>query len=174
MKYGWAIRPNCCASLNNMDKLVIIGAGYLQVPLIKKAYDMGFETHVFAWEEGAVGKHYADHFHPVSIREKEEILVACRRIQPAGICSIGSDLALPTVNYVAQALNLTSNSLKSTEISTDKYKMRTALSSQGLSCPKYKFINHNSDLDAEDLRFPLIIIASNNNFGFRVFLTDDF
>ena len=31
-----------------MDKLVIIGAGEFQLPLIKKAKEMGYETHVFA------------------------------------------------------------------------------------------------------------------------------
>ena len=38
-----------------MKKLAILGASYLQVPLIKKANEMGIETHVFAWEKGAVG-----------------------------------------------------------------------------------------------------------------------
>ncbi len=34
-------------------KLVVIGGGYLQLPLILKAREMGIETHAFAWEEGA-------------------------------------------------------------------------------------------------------------------------
>ena len=46
-----------------MDKLVIIGAGEFQLPLIKKAKEMGYETHVFAWAEGAVGKDFADYFY---------------------------------------------------------------------------------------------------------------
>ena len=29
--------------------LAIIGASYLQLPLILKAKEMGYETHVFAW-----------------------------------------------------------------------------------------------------------------------------
>ena len=32
-----------------MKKLAIIGASYLQEPLIQKAKSMGLETHVFAW-----------------------------------------------------------------------------------------------------------------------------
>lgn len=31
-------------------KLAIIGASYLQLPLVKKAKEMGIETHCFAWE----------------------------------------------------------------------------------------------------------------------------
>lgn len=45
-------------------KIVIIGAGCFQKALIEKAKEMGVETHVFAWEEGAVGKKAADFFTP--------------------------------------------------------------------------------------------------------------
>lgn len=45
-----------------MKKIVIIGAGEFQLPLILKAREMGFETHVFAWATGAVGKNAADFF----------------------------------------------------------------------------------------------------------------
>ena len=31
-------------------KIAIIGASYLQEPLISKAKEMGIETHVFAWQ----------------------------------------------------------------------------------------------------------------------------
>ena len=38
-----------------MKKLAIIGASYLQEPLIQKAKSMGLETHVFSWAAGDVG-----------------------------------------------------------------------------------------------------------------------
>ncbi len=37
-----------------IKELAIIGASYLQLPLVKKAKEMGIETHCFAWREGAV------------------------------------------------------------------------------------------------------------------------
>ena len=61
-------------------KLAVIGASYLQEPLIQTAKAMGCETHVFAWQVGDVGEKSADFFYPVSIVEKEEILQQCRRI----------------------------------------------------------------------------------------------
>lgn len=45
-----------------MKKLAIIGASYLQEPLIEKANQMGLETHVFAWAAGDVGEKSADYF----------------------------------------------------------------------------------------------------------------
>lgn len=45
-----------------MKKIAIIGASYLQNPLILKAKEMGVETHVFAWECGDIGEQTADFF----------------------------------------------------------------------------------------------------------------
>ena len=41
-------------------RLAIIGASYLQMPLIEKAKEKGYETHVFAWAAGDVGEEAAD------------------------------------------------------------------------------------------------------------------
>ena len=76
----------------SMKKIVIIGANDFQRPLIKKAGEMGYETHVFAWRDGATGAGDADFFYEISITEKEQILEICRKIQPDAVSTIGSDL----------------------------------------------------------------------------------
>ena len=64
-----------------MEKnLAIIGASYLQLPLIQKAKKLGYITHVFAWKINDVGERAADYFYPISIVEKECILKKCREI----------------------------------------------------------------------------------------------
>ena len=95
-----------------MKKLAIIGASYLQQPLIEKAKSLGIETHVFAWKCGDIGEEIADVFYPISIVEKEEILAKCREIGIDGVCSIASDLAAITVNYVASEMGLAGNTIK--------------------------------------------------------------
>ena len=62
-----------------MKKIAIIGASYLQLPLVKKAKELGMEVHCFAWEEGAVCADYADFFCPISTIDKEKILEECKR-----------------------------------------------------------------------------------------------
>lgn len=99
--------------INTKQKLAVIGASYLQQPLIEKAKEMGLEVHCFAWEDGAVCKDIADHFSPISIIEKEEILSICQQIGINGICIIASDVAAPTVAYVAEKMGLVGNSYKS-------------------------------------------------------------
>ena len=89
-----------------MKKIVIIGANSFQNPLILKAKEMGYETHVFAWQDGSIGERTADYFYPISIVEKDEILEKCREIQPDAVVTIASDLANITVQYVASRLGL--------------------------------------------------------------------
>lgn len=138
-------------------KIAIIGANEFQNRLIIKAKEMGIETHVFAWEEGAVGKENSDFFYPISIIEKEKILEICKKIKIDGVCSIASDLAMHTVNFIANKLNLKGNSLECTELTTNKYKMRERLSKFNLPCPKYILVNNIEKVNLEDLSFPLIV-----------------
>jgi biotin carboxylase len=118
---------------------------------------MELETHVFAWEDGAVAAKHCDHFYPISIRESCRILKTTRRIQPDGVLSIGSDLAAVTVNFVATELGLVGNSLQSTLNTTNKYTMRQVLKRHGLPCPRFRIAPEGKWDNFEDLRLPLIV-----------------
>jgi len=139
--------------------LAIIGASYLQLPLVLKAKELGLRTICFAWEEGAVCKDCADQFYPVSVLEKEKIADICRHEQISGVTTIATDIAVPTVAYVAHQLGLISNSEHSAYISTNKYAMREALAAAGVSCPQFVRIRSIQDalLALSQLHFPLII-----------------
>lgn len=140
-----------------MKKIGIIGASYLQLPVIEKAKEMGLETHVFAWAAGDVGEEAADYFYPISIVEKEEILEKCREIGIDGICTIASDLAAVTVNYVANAMGLTGNSPECAEISTNKHKMRRAFEERKDPSPKSILVSSEKDLEGISLSYPIIV-----------------
>ena len=140
-----------------MKKLAIIGANDFQRQLILKAKENGYETHVFAWEDGAVGKDDADYFYPISIIEKEEILIKCKQIGIDGICSIASDLAVITVDYVAEKMGLNANSIECSEIATNKYAMRNAFHLNGDPIPKYMVVSENEKIDVSHMTLPLIV-----------------
>ena len=140
-----------------MKKLAIIGASYLQEPLITKAKKRGIETHVFAWAANDVGEKIADYFYPISIVEKDEILNKCREIGIDGICSIASDLAMVTVNYVAERMGLTANSVASTEKSTNKHIMRLAFEAAGDPSPKSIVVDADTDISSLNLDYPIIV-----------------
>ncbi len=137
--------------------LAILGASYLQLPLIEKAKAMGYTTHVFAWAADDVGETAADVFYPISIVEKEAILARCRAIGVCGVCSIASDLAMPTVGFVAHALGLACNSPQAVRNSTNKHLMRLAFEAGGDPSPKSVLVDETTDLGALALRYPVIV-----------------
>jgi len=138
-----------------MKKLAIIGASYLQYPLVKKAKEMGVETHCFAWEDGAVCKDISDFFYPISIVDKEQIYEFCKQIEIDGITSIASDAAVPTICYVAEKLGIITNSYIDALASTNKYTMRQRFTEYGVLSPKY--VVGSDILNIEGFRFPLIV-----------------
>ena len=138
-------------------KLAIIGASYLQEPLIQKAKSRGIETHVFAWGVGDVGEKSADYFYPISITEKEEILKKCEEIGIDGICTIASDLAVSTVGYVAEHMGLIGNSIDSITKSTNKHLMRKCFEDNGDPSPRSKQITSIKDLEGIKLTYPIIV-----------------
>lgn len=141
-----------------MKKIAIIGANDFQNPLILKAKQLGYETHVFAWKDGSIGEKTADYFYPISITQKEEILEKCKQIGIDGITTIASGLATVTVNYVAKEMNLVGNSIICNKKSTNKYEMRKAFMENGI--PTVKFVKIASKDDVENIinmDYPLIV-----------------
>lgn len=143
---------------DRMEKIAIIGANSFQNPLILKAKELGYETHVFAWQCGDIGERTADVFYPISITEKEEILEVCRKIKPAAVLSIGSDLAMLTVNYVAQRLGLPCNDEVCVRNTTNKASMRQCFLEHGIPVPGFVKVDASDALKKiQGLSYPLIV-----------------
>lgn len=142
-----------------MKKIVIIGANEFQNPLILKAKEMGFETHVFAWRDGAVGEKSADFFYPISIVEKEKILEQCKKIKPDAVTTIASDLAEITVNYLSNEMGLLANSNKCIVASTNKYEMRKTFDDAGVAVPRFCYADLETDLSTirDAMNLPVIV-----------------
>lgn len=150
-------------------KLAVIGASYLQLPLVKKAKEMGLEVYCFAWAEGAVCKDLADYFYPISIVEKEEILKICQEVGIDGICTIASDVAAPTVAYVANKMNLVGNDYEAAVRANNKYQMREAFLKTDVPCPKFMMVTPESLHSPEvidgfrEFQYPMIIKPSDRS-----------
>lgn len=140
-----------------MMTLAVIGASYLQRPLVLKAKERGLRVICFAWAEGAVCTSVADKFFPVSVVEKARILDICKKECIDGICTISSDVAAPTVAYVAGELHLNGNSYDVARKANDKFLMREAFSQAGITCPRYSRVRSEMENDFSDWHFPLIV-----------------
>ena len=155
-----------------MQTLAIIGASYLQQPVVERAKQMGLRTICFSWPQGAVCKDICDVFYPVSITEKEEILRLCREEHIDGICTIASDVAAPTVAYVAEQMRLAGNTYHAALIAHDKHLMREALVAADVDCPKYVVLSKNNPdgrisyfdkISCLRLQLPLIVKPSDRS-----------
>ena len=138
--------------------LAVIGASYLQLPLVKRAKEMGLRVICFAWPKGAVCAESCDAFYPISIVDKDKILGVCRQERIDGVTSIASDVAVPTMAYIAEKMGLIGNSVESSLKSTNKYLMRQALAAAGIPCPKFKVIEKLEEiLPLEGMCYPLVV-----------------
>lgn len=152
-----------------MKKLAIIGASYLQEPLVKKAKEMGLYTICFAWADGATCAKICAKFYDISIVEKEQILKVCQEEQIDGICTIASDVAAPTVAYVANAMGLVGNDYEAAVRANNKYLMRQAFMKASVPCPKFMMVTPETLQTPEvidglrDFEFPMITKPSDRS-----------
>ena len=154
------------------EKIVVIGAGEFQLPLVQKAVSMGYEVHCFAWEAGAVAKDEADFFYPLSITDKEAILEVCKDIKPVAVLTAGSDLAMPTVAYICEALSLCCNSFEVAKRCTDKYEMRKTLSDKGVAVPYFQLVGESDEIDADSVAYPVIVKPTDRSGSRGITLVD--
>ncbi len=115
-----------------MKKIIILGAGIYQVPLIKQAKSMGLYVIVISIEGNYPGFELADKCYYVDTRNYEEILqiALCEKVD--GICTTGTDVAVKTIGYVCEKMNLCGLDISSANKATDKFLMKEAFKQYGV------------------------------------------
>lgn len=147
-----------------MKKIAILGASYLQMPLVQKAKENGLEVHCFAWDDGrAVCKDIADYFYDISVLEKEIILTECEKIGINGILTIATDICIPTISYVASHLKLSGNSIECSLLTTNKSLMRKCFNENNIECPRFITVSEFKAEDFESFTYPVIIKPSDRS-----------
>lgn len=147
----------------------------MQKPLVDRAIQLGIETHCFAWDNSeAICKNIAHHFYPISVLERELILKKCEQIKIDGITTIATDICVPTICYVAEKMNLISNSYLSGLISTNKAKMRAAFFLNNVNSPKSIAIKQFNIENFKSFEFPLIVKPTDRSGSRGVVKVSDF
>lgn len=144
-----------------MKKLLILGAGIIQVPIIKKAKESGYYTIVADYDPKAPGFKYADKASTVSTIDKEAVLALAKEEQIDGILTT-SDYPVNVVAYVGKKLGLPAMSQDVAEICTNKYLQRTLFLDNNIKTPFFKLCGENQNLD-EFKEFPYIIKPSDSS-----------
>ena len=116
-----------------MRKLMILGAGTYQVPLIQKAKEMGLFTIVVSCPGPYPGFSFADKVYLVDTTDRERILSIAKFENIDGICTSGTDVAVRSLGFVCETLGLCGLSYSSSVLATDKSKMKQAFIQGGVS-----------------------------------------
>lgn len=125
-------------------KVIILGAGISQVPLIRKARQMGYDVIVLSWSGPYPGIALADRFYNVSITDVNSVLQIAEREQISGICTTGTDAAVLAIGAVNDRLSLQGISTKAAQLATNKWLMKQAFSHHGVRTAEcYKVSNRN-------------------------------
>lgn len=109
-----------------MDKILILGAGIYQVPLIKKAKEMGLYTIVASVEGNYPGFNLADKVYYANTIDINLIKEIARNEKITAICTTGTDVAVQTIGAVCDELGLCGISEESAKIATNKLLMKEA------------------------------------------------
>lgn len=126
-------------------KLLILGAGEMQIPVIQRAKTMGLYTIVADMDADAPGMKYADDAVVISTMDKEGILECSKRYKIDGLLTT-SDAPVNVVSYVGEALGLPSMSTEVAAICTNKYLQREKFAENEINVPFFQLCDKNTDL----------------------------
>ena len=138
-----------------MKKLLILGAGQMQVPIIALAKQLGHTTIVADYDPNAPGFKFADVKSTISTIDKEAVLELAKSEHVDGILTT-SDYPVRVVAYVGEKLGLPAMTQQVAEVCTDKYQQRLLFRNNGINTPFFVQCDANSDLSTLK-EFPYIV-----------------
>ncbi|MBF6607438.1 MAG: ATP-grasp domain-containing protein [Flavobacterium sp.] len=137
-------------------KVLVLGGGKDQVPLLEILNDRGYETIIIDYFENPVAKdtaakHYQQSSHDAEIVEQVAMAEGVRFI-----CSSGNDPVVPVIAKVSAKLGLnTPLSYEAALMATDKSLMKKRFSESKI--PSARIYNHRHLKNIGDIRFPIIV-----------------
>ena len=121
-----------------MAKLMVIAGGSWQCPIVKTAKEMGNYVICTNLYEDSPAFEYADVGVVADVLDKERNLKIADEYKIDAVLTEQTDIAVPTVAYVAEKLGLNGIGVEVADRFTNKYKMREFALKAGIPIPKYK------------------------------------
>lgn len=147
-----------------MKKLMILGAGIYQVPLIKTAKAMGLHTIVVSIPGNYPGFELADQIYYENTVDYEKILEIAKAESIDGIITAGTDVAVITIGKVCDEMHLRGISFEAAVNASNKREMKERYEAAGVRTARFREISVETPADEilsqiEGLQFPLIFKA---------------
>lgn len=138
-----------------MKKILILGAGVMQVPVIQKVSAMGFIPVVADYDSNAPGFKYSASNYVTSTLDYEGILEVAQKEQVDGILTT-SDAPVRIVAKVAKVLGLNAMSEVTADICTNKLKQRVLFRESNIGCPNFEIV-HSNNREIQFDTYPCIV-----------------
>jgi len=146
-----------------MKNVLIIGAGYFQIPIIKAAKSLGHHVIATDMSPDAPGFTFADEQYHISTKDSENMLILAKKInqknQLHAVLTMGTDVT-HTVSKITDSLSLPGISFKDAmATSVNKKNMRERFLANNLSQPQFYDV---TDLDqaknvARFIGYPVVV-----------------
>lgn len=146
-------------------KILVVGAGFGQVPAILKAKELGLEVIVVDRNESAIGMSMADFAYNVDTVDKEKILEIAIKHQVDGIMTMQSDLPVPSIGYVNDKLGLKGVSYATANYCSNKIETRKRLAEKHCQQPRFKIIStiNEAITSVSEIGLPCVIKAPDSS-----------
>ena len=115
-----------------MKKILVLGAGVYQLPLIRAVQRMGYRSLVLSVVGPYPGIEVADVFFPVNVVDVEEVKELARREGVDAVMTVGSDVAVPSIGAVVDELGIPGTGYEASLRSMNKVLMKKALKEGGV------------------------------------------
>lgn len=144
-----------------MKTLMILGAGYTQIPLIRAARRLGFRTAVTSIAGPYPGFEEADEIIYADLSNPDEVAEKAVESRVDGVATCGLDLAMGAIGAVSQALGLPGPSREAALKAGNKLLMKQALTACGVQTADWVCVHNERELEEamDRLRFPVIVKA---------------
>lgn len=130
-----------------MKRILILGAGEMQIPVIQKVNDLGYESIALDYDAQAVGFEYASSHYVVSSTDAKKVLDVARK-ENADALLTTSDYPVNVVAKVSKILGLPAMSPEVANICTNKYLLRKLFSENFINAPKFYLVSDDVNLDS--------------------------
>ena len=138
-----------------MKKILVIGAGFLQDFVIRKAVAMGYETLTVDVNPNAIGFSHAHKHAVISIVDEKACLEYAKAEKVDGVVTAATDYGVLSAAYVAREMGLPGLKYEAAQLIKNKYRVRKCLFEHRVDDTEQAYEVH-ADTNIADLANKLI------------------
>lgn len=147
-----------------MKRILVIGAGDYQVPLIKRIIEKGYEAYCVDFNPNAPGYNFASGYRNIDVMDFQSCLSYATELKVDAVMTYGATLTLLTVAFLGKELGLPAISMETAQLSKSKFEIKKRLYENGCNV-KGEFFKVTSAEEARthDYQLPCVIKPSDGS-----------